>query len=259
MSQSARLAAAAALRSARRGSKIAELPPEIAPTSMEEAYQIQDLVLGDEAVAGWKVGATAAPGTWTCAPMPASSRLADGAVFEPGNHRLEVEVEIAIRIAADLPPGSVYSRSDVLAAVGGAHAAFEIIESRFVDRKKVAPLSTLADAQSSLAFAIGSGVEDWQDIDLTALDVVLSADGQELARTRGGANVVQTIDALTWLANHASGRGRGLKAGQFVITGARIGPVIVPSAQRIVAEVPPLGLAVLHLNQGEGSGLHRSG
>lgn len=66
-------------------------------------------------------------------------------------------------------------------------------------------------------------------------------DHVELSRSQNGASVAATIDALVWLANHAAARGTGLAAGQFVITGARIGPIEIPAASRIRAQVAGIG------------------
>ena len=236
------IAAAGLLRDAYSGLRPGDIPPDLRPTSPAEAYRIQDLVIGRSGIAGWKVGATAASGNRTCAALATQSRLADGAVLRRGDRRPDLEVEVAIRIATDLPPRSAsYGRNEVLAALTGAHAAFEIVESRFRDRKRASPLSTLADAQSCRAFVIGSGIEDWQRLNLASLEVTLFSDDVEMVRTHNGASVADTIDALVWLANHAAGRGVGLTAGQFVITGARIGPVEVPAASRISAQVAVIG------------------
>lgn len=235
-------AAASLLRDAYLGLRPEDIPPDLRPTSPAEAYRIQDLVIGQSGIAGWKVGATAAPDDRTCAALAAESQLADGAILQRGERRPDLEVEVAIRIAADLLPRSApYGRDEVLTALGGAYAAFEIVESRFRDRKRASPLSTLADAQSCRAFIIGSGIEDWQRLNLASLKVTLFSDDVEMVGTREGASVADTIDALVWLANHAGARGIGLTAGQFVITGARIGPVEVSATSRIRAQVAGIG------------------
>lgn len=49
----------------------------------------------------------------------------------------------------------------------------------------------------------------------------------------GGASVAQVADALLWLANSASAQGCGLRAGAFVITGSRVGPLAIPHAATV--------------------------
>lgn len=229
-------AAARALRAARVGKRPVDLDPALCPNNKDQAYQLQDLVIGTEAVAGWKILATSAPESFSCAALSAAFAMQDGAALVRGDRQPEIEVEIAIAIAADLPPHhEPYNRATVLAALGGAYAAIEIVESRFENRKKANPLSNLADAQSSRGFVIGGGVGEWIALDLPVADIALLADDVELVVSRGGANVDQILTALVWLANHASGRGRGLQSGQYVITGARVGPVIIPAGIDIIS------------------------
>lgn len=237
--------AAALLSQAEHGEPLAHLPPDLAPSDESEAYAIQEAVLGSDAIAGWKVAAIQVPRPLTYA-MISQTRLL-GVQIPPHVMRPEIEVEIALRIARDLPPrAKPYDEAEVNAALGSAHAAIEVISSRFIDRKAVNPLSALADALSCSGMAIGSGTPDWRGLDFTAL--ALSLDGaQPLAKASGNATVAQTLTALTALANHAARRGLGLKAGQFVITGARIGPLPVAMGQDLTAIVQGIGQVTLRV------------
>lgn len=236
--------AAELLRGAETGAKLDALPEGLAPTTEAEAYAIQDAVLGDAEVAAWKLAAIKPVAELQASPIP-RDMIYDALpahILTP-----EIEVEIAIRIDADLPPrASDYARTEVLAALGPAHAAFEVICSRFADRKGAAKLSALADRASGAGIAIGSGIADWQSLDFTALDVSLEGRGMNV-HTAGFATVAQTVDALVWLANHASRRGMGLRAGQFVITGARIGPLAVPPGQVLTARIERIGDVMLSI------------
>lgn len=239
-------AAAQFLREARVGDWPADLPEALQPRSLQEGYLIQDLVVGDQGVAGWKILATAAPENFSCAALAAPDAIADGGDLPRGERKPEVEVEVAVQITRDLPPGKTYTKDDILSAIGAAHVAFEIVESRFNNRKAANPLAAHADAQSSRAMVIGSGTAEWQGLDLPALDIVLTLDGVELARKCGGASAAQVVEALVWLANHAAGRA-GLKAGQHVITGARIGPLVIPEGQDMEARIEGIGAVSLRL------------
>jgi 2-keto-4-pentenoate hydratase len=236
------------LRRARTGDRTADLPAALIPATADDSYRIQHLVIGDEEIAGWKILATAAPDAFSCAALARSSLIGNGGRIDLGDRAPEIEVEIAVRLRQDLPPRPApFGRDDILAALDTAHAAIEIVESRFADRKRAHPLSALADAQSSRAFVIGTGTRDWQELDLPGLDIVLTLDGSELARKQGGASVAQIVEALVWLANHAAARGTGLRAGQSIITGARIGPLPIPLGASLAAEVASLGRVELSL------------
>lgn len=234
--------AAAALTAAEREGPIAALPEGAVPADEAAAYAVQDAVLGDDALSGWKATPTA---PHIGAPIGAGRLLADGAALPP-MIAPEVEVEIAVIIARDLPPRTApYTRDEVLAALGGIRAAFEIIRSRYADRRAMPKLATLADAMSHGAFGLGTGkgagAADWIGLDLGRMPAVLWRGGAEIARATTGPTTDETVSELVWLANHASERGRGLRAGQAVITGARVGPMPLPGPGRYVALIEGLG------------------
>lgn len=237
--------AAALLSQAELGAPLPHLPPELAPATEDQAYAIQEAVLASDGIAGWKVAAIQVPRPLTYA-MIAQARVLHGQL-PPRLTRPEIEVEIALCIARDLPPRAApYSEDEVNEALGTAHAAIEVITSRYLDRKAVPPLSALADALSCSGLVTGGGTTDWRGLDFMALEVKLDG-AQPLAKASGNATVAQTLTALTALANHASRRGLGLKAGQFVITGARIGPLPVVSGQELTASVQGIGQVILRV------------
>ncbi|WP_045392366.1 2-keto-4-pentenoate hydratase [Falsirhodobacter sp. alg1] len=232
------------LKDAYTGPKITVLPADLVPQTEDDAYAIQAAVLGDQPIAGWKVAAIAVPNPLVAAPL--TDAIPEGPL--PAEIRdPEIEVEIAIMIAADLPPRQEpYTAADVQPALGGACAAFEVVESRFAVRTDASPLEALADRNCNGTVILGSGIDDWQNLDLTKLEVSLTGT-VEIARTSGNATQEQTMTALVWLANHASKQGVGLRKGQFVITGARIGPIVVDRGQDLVAEIEHIGTVKLGL------------
>ena len=236
-------AAAAALRAAEETGLIADLPPGAAPRDEAEAYRIQDAVIGGQAIAGWKV----TPAPHRCGALAVSRLVANGGSLPP-MPAPEVEVEVAVMIARDLPPrDAAYTEAEVLAALGGLRVAFEIVQARYADRKAVPPLHGLADALSNGAFGLGDGfgetAADWADLDLGQLPVWLAHDGARVAEAVAGPDRAATLSALVWLANHARARGCGLRAGQAVITGARIGPRVMPGARVVTLGIDGLGQA----------------
>ncbi|NBZ86312.1 hypothetical protein [Stagnihabitans tardus] len=232
MSDAARL-----LAQAERGPWLADLPEALAPLTEAEAYAIQMAGVGQ--IAGWKTGAVPGPRPPTHGAIGAA-RVLTGALpahLAPA----EVEVEIALILARDLPARAApYDEAEVLAALGPAHAALELVRSRFVNRKAVSGLTALADGLSCGGVVIGSGTEAWRDLAFEELSVTLAGQAP-LAEVRGPATRQQTVTALTVLANHAARLGVGMRAGQFVITGARIGPLVLEPGQELVATVENIG------------------
>ncbi|GAB1478866.1 2-keto-4-pentenoate hydratase [Paracoccaceae bacterium] len=237
--------AAAALTAAFGGPLLTGLDPAAEPQSEGEAYAVQTAVLGGEVVAGWKV-APARDGVIRCAPLGASRWIAEGGVLPPGLQAPLLEVELALRLAADVPAGA--GAEQILAAIGMVCLGFEILGSRFVVRKAVSPLAALADAQSNRAFSAASTGVPWAAVEMTAVPLTLFCDGQVVSETPGGASSAQVAGAVIWLASHASARGLLLRRGEVIITGSRLGPMPIPAGRQLVAKGGGVGEARLILN-----------
>lgn len=233
-----------ALNHAFHGDLLPFLDPAAEPLTEAEAYAIQDAVLAGEGIAGWKV-APARNGLIRCAPLGVSSLLPDSGVMPSGMHAPLVEVELALHLARDIPAGA--DSPEILAAIGGVSLAFEILDSRFVDRKAVSPLSALADAQSNRAFVAGTDSALWSAIECASVPLTLLADGEIVAETATGASSAQVAEALIWLAGHAAARGQPLRQGQIIITGSRLGPMPFPSCHTMSARGAGVGSVSLIL------------
>ena len=96
--------AANTLANARRTRRtIPDLPAELRPLSLAEAYVIQDeLAVAYEEVGGWKIGAPSADATPMFAPMPKLWMAPTGAEFRGLCYR-GVEAEIAFLLGATAP------------------------------------------------------------------------------------------------------------------------------------------------------------
>ena len=234
--------AAALLLEARRSGQPLELP-DWQPADETEAYAIQARVaaaLGP--VAGWKTGAPAPGAPAIAAPLPAP-RVWRGPVKLPaGDFRQRgIELEVAFFLGRDLPPRDHdYSAAEVLAVVSSAHAAIEIVESRFADPAAAPPLWKLADHQSNGGFVTGAGVGRWEHLDLANLAVQLLVNDNEVLARNGGNPVGDPRGLLTFLANHCRQR-QGLKAGQWVTTGSYIGIVPVAADAHVTGVLAGIG------------------
>lgn len=244
--------AASLLLEARRTGKLLEsLPEALRPKTAAEVYAIQDLTLaGLGPVGGWKAGP---PG----GEDPAWFNILPAADFHPSPAKVpgvipfnpEIEVEIALVFGRDLPKRATpYTVEEVTAAVASVNPAIEVIGSRFVKRTSVDMLSGLADLRSNAATIVGPALKDWRGLDFARVAMELSFDGKKVAEVSGGASTGTALGIMTGLVNHATSRNGGMRAGQVVITGARITPVAVPrGTKQIVADVTGLGRVTLNL------------
>jgi 2-keto-4-pentenoate hydratase len=227
------------------GPPLEDLPEDLRPTTVEQAYAIQDAVnrqLGR--IAGWKVSPLRGTTAPNCAPIGAAlihaspARLALSAL-----PAAEVEAEIAVTLAHDLPPRAApYGPDDLRAAIASVHPALEVVHSRFRDRKSAPQLSVVADSQGNAALVLGPALQDWQGLELGGVAMRLRIGGVEVAAAEGGFDTANVLASLAWLANHAVIRCGGLKRGDVVLTGARAGPKPVgPAPAAVLADASGLG------------------
>jgi 2-keto-4-pentenoate hydratase len=231
--------AARALLDARAtGTPLASLPASAELRSDADAYAIQDqqiAALG--AVAGWKVGASAPDAEPNCAPLPASLVMRSPQTFVPMRFPLHlVEAEIAFTIGRDLPRrASAYTIDDVARAIASVHAAIEILGSRFIDWRAQPPLARLADFQTNGALVVGEGRATDTRVDQRRLAVRVDVAEAPALQITGGNAAGDVFRLLAWLANHATARRGGLRAGEIVTTGSCIGAYAVPPGSRVRA------------------------
>jgi 2-keto-4-pentenoate hydratase len=220
------MSAAAMLLDARRTNMpIEDLPAAVRPTTLDEAYFIQDrLAIAYGEIGGWKVGAPTAEATPIFAPMPLAWIASNDALLG-GRHRFRgLEAEISFLIGKDLPSrDKAYSREEVVAAIASCHPAIEVIESGLVNPLKAEKLSMIADLQMHGAFVYGAAVADWEKIDFSKEHVTLAVDGVVRVDRTGSNTSGDLVRLLPWLANEGAARTHGLKAGQWVTTGSWTG------------------------------------
>ncbi|MDE1161747.1 MAG: fumarylacetoacetate hydrolase family protein [Acidobacteriaceae bacterium] len=221
----------------RSGRVITDLPADMVPESMEEAYAVQDRIA--EAfgmVGGWKIGAPNAEATPLFGPMPAAWISAGGSILDGERWRYRgLEAEIAFLVGQDLPPRETpYTREEVMAAMASCHPAIEVLEAAFADPTQATRLAAFADLQMHGGFVYGPAVENWQSIDWNAEDVVLTVDGVVRVERTGSNTSGDLVKLLPWLANEGAYRTGGLRKGQWITTGSWTGNT--PAAAGSVVE-----------------------
>ena len=150
--------------------------------------------------------------------------LADMEVFEdvpvPTAKYLfpRVEVEVGFLLAEDLP-GAGCTEDDVLAATAAYAPSIELIDTRIKDWK-IALCDTIADNASSAGFVLGQQRVSPKDIDITAIDAVLTRNGEVVAEGRSDAVLGNPVTAVAWLARKVDSFGVRLRAGDIVLPGS---------------------------------------
>jgi 2-keto-4-pentenoate hydratase len=219
--------------------------------SLDEAYRIQlGLMVLREATGerqiGWKVGLTAEAiqrqfgvhepvfGCLLAEGLKSSGEeFRHAELIKPG-----FENEICVRLSRDLA-GPEVDTAVVRRAIDVCYPAFEIIETRG-DFTNDLPLA-LADNAQQKAFVLGRGTRFSADIELAAIGVKVEIDGEEVATGRGDAVLGNPLNSLVWLAGKLHGFGRGLKAGELVMTGSLTRQFALAEGARVRASFERLG------------------
>ncbi len=236
-------AAAAALSQAiEGGTRLAALPgPGLA--SETQAYAVQDAIIRSVGVqGGWKVSPLR-EGRARCSPIPERFFVDAPASFDAAFlDGCLVEVEIAVRFRENpLARGRALSPTNLAACIASLHPAVELLSSRFAVPDSAPDLHRLADLQNCAAVILGAPTTDWSGLEFAELPFALSLAGQEVALKLNSPTTGQTLEALCWLTDHAASRGVPLKAGDVVITGARLGPVSLQGVRDCRATIGALG------------------
>ncbi|AZM49833.1 2-keto-4-pentenoate hydratase [Streptomyces sp. WAC 06738] len=160
----------------------------------------------------------------------------------------KVEAEVALVLGAGLPHEQS-TVADVLRAVDFALPALEIVDSRIADWD-ITYADTVADNASSGLFVLGGTPVPLTGVDLRAVEMVLTRDGEQTSAGRGTDCLGGPLNAAVWLASTLAAAGDPLRAGDIVLTGA-LGPM-VPAAPGDEFEARITGLGSVRVTFGKG-------
>lgn len=248
--------AARLIASARRNrAPLRALPADLAPPDETEGYRTQravhDLLLPQYgAIVGFKIGCTSpVMQQYLDIPHPCS-----GGVFASGVHdsgvslraadyvRVGVECEIAVRLGRDLAASQApFTADQVAPAIEAYLPAIEIVDDRYVDWPTLGAPTLIADDFFAAGCVLGKPVVRSAVLDL--LDIVGRAviNGAEAGRGSGADVLGHPHQALAWLANHLAADGKGLHAGQMVLTGSLVKTVWLAAGDTVEIDLSDLG------------------
>jgi 2-keto-4-pentenoate hydratase len=216
---------------ARRRGALLEAPLIDGPVGLAEAYAVQNLVVqarvdAGERIVGWKLGYTSEAmrrqmgiDEPNLGPLTDAMMLVSGATLpEAGLLHPRVEPEIVL-IAGATRPGTERDPDSVAAAVTGARAALEVVDSVFQDYRFRLEDNT-ADG-SSAAYAVLGPELPFEDelVDLRDTRVTLKRNGQPCGVGVGRDAMGGPFEALRWLVTALADGGRQLVEGDIVLTG----------------------------------------
>jgi 2-keto-4-pentenoate hydratase len=250
------LAAAKSIASARRGrNPLAGLPADLVPADEAEGYKVQravhDLLLPQVgSLVGYKIGCTSAVmQQYLDIPHPCGGGVFARGVHESGAKlrfgdyvRVGVECEIAVRLARHLQPSEApFTAEWVMEAIEAYHPAIEIVDDRYVKWETLGAPTLVADDFFAAGCVLGKAVARTKAPDLLEVAGRAIINGTEAGRGTGADVLGHPHNALAWLANHLAEQGKGLHAGQIVLTGSLVKTVWLNAGDKVVMELDGLG------------------
>lgn len=216
-------AASICLEARRTGKTIDNLPAELQPQSLQEAYFVQDeMMKGYLPVGGYKIGGPPTDDPFY-APMPRGWMAASGSTLKGIRYR-GVEAELAFLMGKDLPPRSTpYTREEVIDAIASFHPAIEVLEMAWPTTEGKEKFTLFGDMQQHGGFVYGAAIPGWQKLDLTQESVKLTIDGKLIMeKTASNPAGTDLVRLPVFLANQGARTG-GLKKGEWITTGSWTG------------------------------------
>jgi len=233
------------------------LPDAIAPRNVTDAYAIQEAfrqlrasTLGP--VTGHKVALTSKVMQEMLkfySPFAGSIHAnlvhRSGAKLRHADYiHLGIECELAVQLGRDLPASGVpYTRSQVADAVNTLAPAFELVDDRHADYKKIASLifTLIADNAWNGGIVLGPAATNWRNLDLKSIRGVVEVNGVESGAGYGRDVLGHPFDALTWCLNTRLQQGHQVSEGMVVMTGSMIATKFVNPGDRLRFVVEGLG------------------
>jgi 2-keto-4-pentenoate hydratase len=250
------LEAAQLIATARRNrAALKALPGDVAPRDEAEGYLVQralhDLLLPSTgALVGYKIGCTSAVmQEYLDIPHPCGGGVFARGVYESGVTlrtadfvRVGVECEIAVRLGRDLLPSEEPFTAEWMKEAIDAYApAIEVVDDRYEKWETLGAPTLIADDFFAAACVIGAPLARIAAPELLSVTGRALINGAEAGRGTGADVLGDPHHALAWLANHLASEGKGLHAGQIVLTGSLVKTVWLKPGTHVVMELQGLG------------------
>jgi len=229
----------------RRGIAVPDYPGTL-PTTLADAYAVQDdaLSLAEGEVVGWKVGRINPPidGIDRLSGPIFAGSVHDQAepavampVFADGFAAAEAEFLLRIGTAPD-PAKTHYTMAEATALIDAVHVGIEIASSPFPGINSNGATATISDFGNNNGLVVGAEAEGWRDGDVNAWPIELWINDERIGAATAAAMLDGPFGAARYLFEHMAQRGIGLRAGQWISSGAVTGVHQVAIGDRVEAK-----------------------
>jgi 2-keto-4-pentenoate hydratase len=229
--------------------------PGTPPPDLDSAYRCQDeaIKLWDDTVAGWKVG-------WIPEPLSekfGAQRLV-GPIFNRGVLRSNggdavnvpvfsegfaaIEAEFVFQLSKDAPANvAEWTAETARRFVKTMFVGIEIASSPLVNINDFGPAVIASDFGNNAGLLLGAEVVDWQTRSLESMSCETRIDGVVVGRGNAAAVSGGPLTALAFALRCNARRGRPLRAGEFISTGAATGVHSIARGQSAEAVFTGIG------------------
>jgi len=229
--------------------------PGAMPPDLDSAYRCQDeaIALWDDSIVGWKVG-------WIAEPLSTkygAQRLVgpifnrallrsdggssmDAPVF--GQGFAAIEAEFVLQLSRDAPANvTEWSAETARRFVKTMFIGIEIASSPLQNINDFGPAVVASDFGNNAGLLLGTEVPDWQTRTLDSLICETRIDGAVVGRGNAAAVSGGPLAALAFALRCNARRGRPLRAGDLVSTGAATGVHSIRAGQSAEAIFTGIG------------------
>lgn len=219
------------LAARRAAGGLADYPGDF-PTTLDEAYRVQDEAIAAwrRPVVGWKVGRIHSPlaehfrADRLTGPIFAAETIAEGRmptmpVFASGFGA--GESEFLLRVGRTPPAGrQSFSLDEAADMIDAVHVGIEIASSPLASINALGPIAIISDFGNNNGLVVGPSIPDWRDSGFEQWPVTTRIDERIAGTGRASAFPDGAIGAARFLFELMAKRGIRLRPGQWISSGA---------------------------------------
>lgn len=249
-SKAAALAIARVFVAARQSATSVPDFPGPLPPDMASGYAIQEAAIGlwPDTVAGWKVGLVPPAEQGRLGTNRLSGPIFSRKVVHAGTAATHLaairggfaalEVELVAAVAVDAQPDKIHwTLEEAAAMVGAWHLGVEFAASPLETINDLGATVVISDFGNNSGLVVGPRVDTALLSDPSKLMCRVMIDAREVGAASAAAIPGGPLEALRFLLGHLAARGRPLRAGQWVTTGAVTGVHRIAPGQNGSAEL----------------------
>jgi 2-keto-4-pentenoate hydratase len=222
---------------ARLSAKALAAYPGQTPVDLATAYATQDaaIELWPDDIAGWKIGLIqpehraafaqeriAGPIFKSQVQRARAGETVDLPVFDGGF--AAVEAEFVVRLNRDTPTEErAWTAEEAAHYAGAMYIGIELAGSPFREINDHGPAVTASDFGNNAGLVLGAEIANWRDQPLEALKAAMHIDGAQVGVGSAALIPGGPFAALAFIIEHCARRGKRLREGQLISTGATTG------------------------------------